>query len=97
MNTTAALPDLNVWLALGQADKTAVEGSDLLQSLAMPEQGGWDMFHQLLRSAEVPARLCTDAYIAAVAMANAWRLVSLDRDFDRFEGLEELTLPGART
>lgn len=76
---------------------SAVEGSDLLQSLAVPAQGGWDVFHQLLRSAEVPASLCIDAYIAAVAMANGWRLVSFDRDFDRFEGLEGLALPGARS
>ena len=96
MNTTAPLPDLNVWLALGQADRSAVEGSDLLQSLAIPEQGGWDVFHQLLRSAEVPARLCTDAYLAAVAIANGWRLVSFDRDFERFQGLARLALPGVQ-
>ena len=45
------------------------------------------MFNQLLR---------TDAYLAAVAMANGWRLVSFDRDFERFEGLERLALPGAQ-
>ena len=28
---------------------------------------GWDVFHQLLRSGEVPARLCTDAYLAALS------------------------------
>ena len=55
-------------------------------SMAMPEQGGWDVFHQLLRS---------DAYLAAVAMANGWRLVIFDRDFERFEGVERLELPGA--
>jgi len=53
------------------------------------------VYHQLLRSGEVPARLCTDAYLAAVAMANGWRLVSFDRDFERFEGLAWLALPGA--
>ena len=97
MNTTAPLPDLNVWLALGQANRSAVEGSDLLQSLAIPEQGCWNLFHQLLGSAEVPARLCTGAYLAAVAMANGWWLVSLDRCFDRFEGLERLALSGAQS
>ena len=56
-------------------------------SIAMQEQGGWDVFNQLLR---------TDAYLAAVAMANGWRLVSFDRDFERFEGLERLALPGAQ-
>ncbi len=64
-------------------------------SMASAEANGWDLYHQLLRSGEVPARLCTDAYLAAVAMANGWRLVSFDRDFERFEGLAWLALPGA--
>ena len=89
---------------MGAAVKTAGEASALLEafcmqpgvSMAIPEQGGWDVFHQLLRSAEVPARLCTDAYLAAVAIANGWRLVSFDRDFERFEGLERLALPGVQ-
>ena len=84
--------------------KTAGEASALLEafcqqpgvSIAMPEQWGWDVFHQLLRSGEVPARLCTDAYLAAVAIVNGWRLVSFARDFERFEGLERLALPGAQ-
>jgi predicted nucleic acid-binding protein len=37
-------------------------------------------------------RLCTDAYLAALAIANGWRLVSFDRDFERFESLERLAL-----
>jgi len=89
---------------MGAAVKTAGEASALLEafcqqpgvSIAMPEQGGWDVFHQLLRSGEVPARLCTDAYLAAVAIANGWRLVSFGRDFERFKGLERLALPGAQ-
>ena len=35
-----------------------------------PEHDGWEVFHQLLRSAELPARLCTDAHLAALAIAN---------------------------
>lgn len=31
----------------------------------------------------LPPRLCTDAYLAALAIANGWRLVSFDRDFAR--------------
>jgi toxin-antitoxin system PIN domain toxin len=87
---------------MGAAVKTAVEASALLDafcqqpgvSMASAEQAGWDIFHQLLRSGEVPPLLCTDAYLAALAMANGWRLVSFDRDFERFEGLERLALPG---
>ena len=40
----------------------------------------------------LPARLSTDAYLAALAMANGWRLVSFDRDFERFAGLNRLML-----
>ena len=57
-----------------------------------PELDGWEVFRQLLRSAELPARLCTDADLAALAIANGWRLVSFDRDFERFEGLKRLLL-----
>ena len=89
---------------MGVVVNTAEEASALLEafcqqpgvSMASAEPNGWDVYHQLLRSGEVPARLCTDAYLAAVAMANGWRLVSFDRDFERFEGLERLALPGAQ-
>ena len=66
---------------MGAAVKTAVEASALL-----------DVFRQLLCSGELPPRLCTDAYLAALAIANGWRLVSFDRDFERFEGLDRLVL-----
>jgi toxin-antitoxin system PIN domain toxin len=85
---------------MGAAVQTAAEASALLDafcqqpgvSLASAEQAGWEVFHQLLRSGELPPRLCTEAYLAALAIANGWRLVSLDRDFERFEGLERLAL-----
>ncbi|MFY7913869.1 MAG: PIN domain-containing protein [Rubrivivax sp.] len=35
----------------------------------------------------LPARLWTDAYLAALARASGLRLVTFDRDFERF-GLE---------
>ena len=86
---------------MGVAVKNAAEASALLEALcqqpgvqlAAPEHVGWEVFHQLLRSAELPARLCTDAHLAALAITNGWRLVSFDRDFERFEGLERLLLP----
>lgn len=31
--------------------------------------------------------------LQALAMANGWRLVSFDQDFEQFEGLERLLLP----
>ena len=141
MNSTADLPDLNVWLALACVDHShhkqalqywehqaaervlfctvtalglvrlvrqpklmgtavmgAAEASELLESLcrqpgvslAAPDQDGFDVFHQLLRNGALPARLCTDAYLAALATANGWRLVSFEQDFQRFKGLHWL-------
>jgi toxin-antitoxin system PIN domain toxin len=90
---------------MGTAVRNAAEASALLEALcqqpgvqlAKPEHNGWEVFHQLLRGglrgAELPARLCTDAHLAALAIANGWRLVSFDRDFERFEGLVRLPLP----
>ncbi|MFM8604373.1 MAG: TA system VapC family ribonuclease toxin [Cyanobium sp.] len=86
---------------MGTAVHTTAEASALLAALcqqtgvalAHPEHDGWEVFHQLLRNGELPARLCTDAYLAALAMANGWRLVSFDRDFERFAALERLALP----
>jgi len=39
-----------------------------------------------------PARLWTDAYLAAFALAGGFRLVTFDRDFARFPDLELLHL-----
>lgn len=86
---------------MGAATKTVAEASELLTSLcaqpgvalAATQSNGWDLFHGLLRQRDLPARLCIDAYLAALAMANGWRLVSFDRDFARFEGLQWLHLP----
>ena len=86
---------------MGTAVRTPGEASSLLDALcqqpgvqlAAPEHDGWEIFHQLLRGDGLPARLCTDAHLAALAIANGWRLVSFDRDFERFAGLQRLLLP----
>jgi toxin-antitoxin system PIN domain toxin len=86
---------------MGTAVRNAAEASALLEALcqqpgvrlARPEHNGWEVCHQLLRGGAIPARLCTDAHLAALAIANGWRLVSFDRDFERFAGLERLLLP----
>ncbi len=83
---------------MGAALMSATEASELLRefcqqpgvSRARPGHDGFEVFHQLLHSKDLPARLCTDAYLAALAMANGWRLVSFDRDFERFQGLQWL-------
>jgi uncharacterized protein len=85
---------------MGEAVLGSAQASALLQAfcrepgvaIAGTEHGGWDVFHGLLSQAELPARLHTDAYLAALAMANGWRLVSFDRDFERFQGLNWLAL-----
>lgn len=85
---------------MGTAVKNAAEASALLEAflsqpgvaMPAPEHDGWDIVHALLRTGEVPARHCTDAYLAGLAMANGWRLVSFDRDFQRFTGLNWLAL-----
>ena len=91
---------------MGTAVMAGADASELLEafcrqpgvSLAAPEHDGFDLFHQLLRNGELPARLCTDAYLAALAIANGWRLVSFDQDFQRFKELHWLqpTSPIAR-
>lgn len=50
-----------------------------------------------LVDAALPGRLLTDAYLAAFAMAGGLRLVTFDRDFGRFEGLNLLQLSPAVT
>ena len=69
---------------------------------ALPEIGihaePADCARQLQRrlSADLPARLLTDAYLAAFAESAGLRMVTFDEDFERFEGLECLRLVAAR-
>jgi toxin-antitoxin system PIN domain toxin len=46
----------------------------------------------LTRDTSLPNRCWTDAYLAAYTLATPARLVSFDRDFQRFEGLDFLHL-----
>ena len=85
---------------MGLAVQTTYEASAILQalcqqpgvSLAIPASDGWDVFHQLMHEGNLSARLCTDAYLAALAISNGWRLVSFDCDFERFGDLQRLKL-----
>ena len=85
---------------MGDAVLTPAQASALLDqfvqqpgvSHAQPSSEGWDVFHVLMRQAELSPRLCTDAYLAALAITNQWRLVSFDRDFQSFPGLNLLQL-----
>ena len=85
---------------MGDAALTAAEASTLLETFvqqpgvchAQPSSEGWDVFHGLMRQAEMSPRFCTDAHLAALAITNQWRLVSFDRDFQLFPGLNLLQL-----
>ena len=85
---------------MGDAVLTPAQASALLDqfvqqpgvSHAQPTSEGWDVFHALMRQAELSPRLCTDAHLAALAITNQWRLVSFDRDFQSFPGLNLLQL-----
>jgi len=64
----------------------------------LPEVGlrseplGCDTVLRRPTAAGLPARLLTDAYLAAFATSANLRLVSFDRDFTRFAGLPLLRL-----
>lgn len=46
---------------------------------------------------DLPTRLLTDAYLAALALTGGMRLVTFDADFRRFAGLELLLLDPGNT
>jgi len=69
------------------------------QRFATLPEVGWhaeptDCSAQLLQllSADLPARFLTDAYLAAFATSAGLRMVTFDKDFDRFAGLDCLRL-----
>lgn len=88
---------------MGASVQSTAEASPMLKAIcaqpgvgmAEPEHDCWAIFKAILCSTELPAIHSTDAYLAASAIANGWRLVSFDRDFSRFAGLEWLHQPGA--
>ena len=51
---------------------------------------------QKLVSTDLPARLLTDAYLAAFAGSARLRMVTFDKDFGRFQGLDCLRLSTAK-
>ena len=58
----------------------------------LDEPGGLDADLEALLMPELAPRLFTDAYFAALARSTHLRLVTFDRDFERFEGLTMLRL-----
>lgn len=56
--------------------------------LVEPGPGHWAIFRQLCADAEATGNLVPDAALAATAVEHGCRLVTLDRDFARFDGLD---------
>jgi uncharacterized protein len=89
---------------MGDATCTLAQGIQTYRSYAaLPEVGFMTepeycepTLMQLVQEhdrAALPARLWTDLYLAAFAIASDLRLVTFDRDFTRFAGLKCLRLP----
>ena len=45
-------------------------------AMAARDYDGWDLFHALLSTAALPARLHPDADLAALAISNGWQLAA---------------------
>jgi predicted nucleic acid-binding protein len=48
----------------------------------------WELFTSLCRRVAAVGNLASDAYLAALAIESGCQLVSFDRDFARFPGLD---------
>jgi len=84
---------------MGEAALSLRDAFDVyLRFAALPEVGlctePADCEHMLAALLEpaTPARLWTDAYLAAFALAGGLRLVTFDKDFARFGGIARLQL-----
>jgi len=87
---------------LGEFAVSAARGWDLMQELLMDERvafisepAGLDSAIPPLLQSKIPTgKPVTDAYLAAFAMSASLRLVTLDRVFLQFRGLEAEVLGG---
>jgi predicted nucleic acid-binding protein len=83
-------------LSLGKA-WGVFEAFAALPGVAMlHEPQGVDATLGALVKDKLPARLFTDAYFAALARVAGLRLVTFDKDFERFSGLANLRLTKQR-
>jgi toxin-antitoxin system PIN domain toxin len=75
---------------------SVAEATEIVDSwLVLPQVGildpgerHWAILGQLLASAQARGNLVTDAHLAALALEHGATLVSTDRDFARFDGLQ---------
>lgn len=79
MNPARALGAVGRWQALPEVSHR-------------PEAATLDAVFESLVADDLPARLVTDAYLAAHAISGGMRLVSFDQDFRRFGGIDLLLL-----
>ena len=54
----------------------------------MPGERHWQIFVRLCMESEARGNLIPDAYLAALAIESGSELITTDRDFSRFSGLE---------
>jgi toxin-antitoxin system PIN domain toxin len=57
-------------------------------SIIEPSNGYWEVFSDLLQTAQVSGSLVTDAALAALAIEHGAMICTTDRDFTRFAGLK---------
>ncbi|HWI31883.1 MAG TPA: TA system VapC family ribonuclease toxin [Microbacterium sp.] len=79
----ATLEESLAFVSAMTAQPTYVHVGGLLRNLGT--------FVDVCREASAIGNLVTDAYIAAIAVARACPVATLDRDFRRFEGLKIVT------
>lgn len=82
-------------LNLGQSLAAYQSFADLPEVGFQPEPAGCSIEFQRFLSVSLTPRLMTDAYLAAFAKSAGLRLVTFDKDFDRFDGLDCLRLRSA--
>lgn len=73
--------------------ESALEFAEALRSqpncmVLAPGERHWSIFRRLCREADARGNLVPDAYLAALAIESGSELVTTDRDFARFEGLD---------
>jgi hypothetical protein len=87
---------------MGTVVRNAPEASALLQPCANSRVCGWPSRNTTAGRCFTnccvavrfqPSPALHRCHLAALAIANGWRLVSFDWDFERFEGLRRLSLP----
>jgi len=73
-----AMAIMDEWLSL--------PGTERLE----PGREHWTIFRELIKECGTAGNLTTDAHLAALAIENGAKLISFDRDFQRFKRLKHI-------